>query len=79
MSLVATKYYDDHLEFDPLKQLVSAETAQRRHLLKRSSKRSQSSPTEATMETPITDGGVDSSVPGSTPTGCMMKLLGENW
>ncbi|GAD53726.1 LOW QUALITY PROTEIN: hypotheical conserved protein [Halarchaeum acidiphilum MH1-52-1] len=29
--LVATKYYDDHLEFETVKQLVGAETAQRLH------------------------------------------------
>ena len=32
--LVATKYYDDQLEFETVKQLVGAETAQRLHLLK---------------------------------------------
>jgi hypothetical protein len=32
--LVATKYYDDELEFDAVKQLVGAETAQRLRLLK---------------------------------------------
>jgi hypothetical protein len=32
--LVATKYYDDQLEFETVKQLVSAETAQRFRLLK---------------------------------------------
>jgi hypothetical protein len=32
--LVATKYYDDQLEFETIKQLVGAETAQRLHLLK---------------------------------------------
>ncbi|ELY99557.1 hypothetical protein [Natrialba aegyptia] len=32
--LVATKYYDDQLEFDTVKQLVGAETAQRLRLLK---------------------------------------------
>jgi hypothetical protein len=32
--LVATKYYDDKLEFDTVKQLVGAETAQRLRLLK---------------------------------------------
>ena len=33
--LVATKYYDDQLEFETVKQLVGAETAQRHRLLKR--------------------------------------------
>ena len=32
--LVATKYYDDQLEFETVKQLVGAETAQRLRLLK---------------------------------------------
>ncbi len=32
--LVATKYYDDQLEFSTVKQLVDAETAQRLRLLK---------------------------------------------
>jgi len=32
--LVATKYYDDQLDFDTAKQLVGAETAQRLRLLK---------------------------------------------
>ena len=32
--LVATKYYDGHLEFETVKQLVNAETAQRLRLLK---------------------------------------------
>jgi len=32
--LVATKYYDDKLEFETVKQLVGAETAQRLRLLK---------------------------------------------
>ncbi|AQL43289.1 hypothetical protein BV210_11555 [Halorientalis sp. IM1011] len=32
--LVATKYYDDQLEFKTVKQLVGAETAQRLRLLK---------------------------------------------
>ncbi len=32
--LVATKYYDDQLEFDTVKQLVGTETAQRLRLLK---------------------------------------------
>ena len=32
--LVATKYYDDQLEFETVKQLVDAETAQRLRLLK---------------------------------------------
>ncbi|MFH5800929.1 hypothetical protein [Haladaptatus sp. CMAA 1911] len=32
--LVATKYYDDQLEFETMKQLVGAETAQRLRLLK---------------------------------------------
>jgi len=32
--LVATKYYDDQLEFEMVKQLVGAETAQRLRLLK---------------------------------------------
>ncbi|WP_042664203.1 hypothetical protein [Haloferax sp. ATB1] len=32
--LVATKYYDDQLEFEAVKQLVGAETAQRLRLLK---------------------------------------------
>lgn len=32
--LVATKYYDDHLEFETVKQLVGTETAQRLRLLK---------------------------------------------
>src|SRR6056297_748220 len=32
--LVATKYYDGHLEFETVKQLVGAETAQRLRLLK---------------------------------------------
>lgn len=32
--LVATKYYDDQLEFGTVKQLVGAETAQRLRLLK---------------------------------------------
>jgi hypothetical protein len=32
--LVATKYYDDQLEFETVKELVGAETAQRLHLLK---------------------------------------------
>jgi len=32
--LVATKYYDGHLEFEAVKQLVNAETAQRLRLLK---------------------------------------------
>ncbi len=32
--LVATKYYDNQLEFETVKQLVGAETAQRLHLLK---------------------------------------------
>jgi hypothetical protein len=32
--LVATKYYDDRLEFETVKQLVGAETAQRLRLLK---------------------------------------------
>lgn len=32
--LVATKYYDDQLEFDSVKQLVGTETAQRLRLLK---------------------------------------------
>ncbi|MFH5800500.1 hypothetical protein [Haladaptatus sp. CMAA 1911] len=32
--LVATKYYDDQLEFETAKQLVGAETAQRLRLLK---------------------------------------------
>jgi len=32
--LVATKYYDGHLEFETVKQLVDAETAQRLRLLK---------------------------------------------
>jgi hypothetical protein len=31
--LVATKYYDDQLEFETVKQLVGAETAQRLRLL----------------------------------------------
>ncbi|ERG95762.1 hypothetical protein [Haloquadratum walsbyi] len=31
--LVATKYYDDQLEFETVKQLISAETAQRLRLL----------------------------------------------
>jgi len=34
--LVATKYYDDQLEFETVKQLVGAETAQRLRLLSRS-------------------------------------------
>jgi hypothetical protein len=33
--LVATKYYDNQLEFETVKQLVGAETAQRLRLLKR--------------------------------------------
>jgi hypothetical protein len=33
--LVATKYYDDQLEFETVKQLDGAETAQRLRLLKR--------------------------------------------
>jgi hypothetical protein len=32
--LVATKYYDDQLEFETVKQLVGAESAQRLRLLK---------------------------------------------
>jgi hypothetical protein len=32
--LVATKYYDDQLKFETVKQLVGAETAQRLRLLK---------------------------------------------
>ncbi|WP_089827860.1 ribbon-helix-helix domain-containing protein [Halogranum amylolyticum] len=32
--LVATKYYDDQLDFEAVKQLVGAETAQRLRLLK---------------------------------------------
>jgi len=32
--LVATKYYDDQLEFETVKRLVGAETAQRLRLLK---------------------------------------------
>ncbi|ELZ96234.1 hypothetical protein [Haloferax sulfurifontis] len=32
--LVATKYYDDQLDFETVKQLVGAETAQRLRLLK---------------------------------------------
>ena len=32
--LVASKYYDDQLEFETVKQLVGAETAQRLRLLK---------------------------------------------
>ncbi|WP_049986805.1 hypothetical protein [Halobellus rufus] len=32
--LVATKYYDDQLEFETVKQLVGTETAQRLRLLK---------------------------------------------
>ncbi|WP_142860775.1 ribbon-helix-helix domain-containing protein [Salinigranum halophilum] len=32
--LVATKYYDDQVEFETVKQLVGAETAQRLRLLK---------------------------------------------
>jgi len=32
--LVATKYYDDQIEFETVKQLVGAETAQRLQLLK---------------------------------------------
>jgi len=32
--LVATKYYDDQLEFKTVKQLIGAETAQRLRLLK---------------------------------------------
>ncbi|WP_123622683.1 hypothetical protein [Halorubrum sp. CSM-61] len=32
--LVATKYYDDQIEFETVKQLVGAETAQRFRLLK---------------------------------------------
>ena len=32
--LVATKFYDDQLEFETVKQLVGAETAQRLRLLK---------------------------------------------
>jgi hypothetical protein len=32
--LVATKYYDNQLEFETVKQLVGAETAQRLRLLK---------------------------------------------
>jgi hypothetical protein len=32
--LVATKYYDDQLEFETVKQLVGVETAQRLRLLK---------------------------------------------
>ncbi|QCW05118.1 hypothetical protein [Natrinema pallidum] len=32
--LVATKYYDDQLEFETVKQLAGAETAQRLRLLK---------------------------------------------
>jgi predicted DNA-binding protein len=32
--LVARKYYDGHLEFETVKQLVNAETAQRLRLLK---------------------------------------------
>ncbi len=32
--LVATKYYDDHLDFETVKQLVGAETAQRLRLIK---------------------------------------------
>ena len=32
--LVATKYYDDQLEFETVKQLVGAETAQRLRLLR---------------------------------------------
>jgi hypothetical protein len=32
--LVATKYYDDQIEFETVKQLVGAETAQRLRLLK---------------------------------------------
>nr|WP_236045079.1 hypothetical protein [Halomicroarcula nitratireducens] len=32
--MVATKYYDDQLEFETVKQLVGAETAQRLRLLK---------------------------------------------
>ncbi|CAM2933351.1 hypothetical protein PNP85_00220 [Halobacterium salinarum] len=32
--LVATKYYDNHLEFETVKQLVGAETAQRLRLFK---------------------------------------------
>ena len=32
--LVATKYYDDQIDFDTVKQLVGAETAQRLRLLK---------------------------------------------
>ncbi|WP_435066751.1 hypothetical protein [Haloplanus sp. C73] len=32
--LVATKYYDDQLEFEAVKRLVGAETAQRLRLLK---------------------------------------------
>jgi hypothetical protein len=32
--LVATKYYDDRLEFETVKQLVGAESAQRLRLLK---------------------------------------------
>ncbi len=31
---VATKYYDDQLEFETVKQLIGAETAQRLRLLK---------------------------------------------
>ncbi|MCQ4334275.1 ribbon-helix-helix domain-containing protein [Natronomonas sp. F2-12] len=33
--LVATKYYDDQLDFETVKQLVGAESAQRLRLLKR--------------------------------------------
>jgi len=33
--LVATKYYDDQLEFETVKQLVGAESAQRLRLLKK--------------------------------------------
>jgi hypothetical protein len=64
--LVATKYYDDQLEFETVKQLVGAETAQRLRLLK-ADLNDEPFDLAAPTDTDIYEGETETTVPADVP------------